>query len=106
MTAAAFPTIDELAFYDLGYSDGWDAHAEQVQTWLGITREALRLPTSAELAKARTCDNRPCSMRCQRCSRCFRYEAAYRNWSRYGSPDYPGAVKAAEILAQREQVAS
>jgi hypothetical protein len=101
---SALPTVDEMAFYDVGWTDGWDAHAERVQSWLGITREALRLPTRAEVAKARTCDNRPCPMRCQRCSKCFRSEAAYRNQQRYGSPDYPGVEKAAQARAQREGI--
>jgi hypothetical protein len=92
----------------LGFQQGWDAHGEQVDTWLGLTRAGLKLPTQIELERRRAYTNEPCNDRsCHgRCSRCIRAAAAIRNIARHGSPDYPGGpVQWGAVRLDRCQVA-
>lgn len=90
MTMLAPFSPEEFGSFVAGWLEGWDAHAEQVSNWLAPTVAALSAPTQAELARARQCDNQPCRTRCRRCSKCIRFEQAFRNRQRYGSDDYPG----------------
>jgi hypothetical protein len=99
----------ELGTYTAGFCDGWDAHAYRVQNWLGLAKQTLALPTQDELRRARTRTDEPCaevrsglrlSKDC-RCSTCTRAIAAWWNRQLYGSPDFPGSDRAAEILAER-----
>jgi hypothetical protein len=75
----------------VGYSQGWDAHGEMVDAWLGVTRAALKAPTRDELAERRQYRDDQCPTRCDRCSRCVRAAAVLRNRARHGQDDYPGA---------------
>jgi len=90
---AEFTTAEQGCF-DAGWFEGFEAGVATTeasyQAWLGGARTALRLPTQDALDAARTRTNDPCPARCQSCSRCIRYEAAWRNMRTYGSADYPG----------------
>jgi hypothetical protein len=79
-------TVGELQ----GYQRGWDDRDMQVQATFGLVRGVLDLPTQEALAQARAYSNEPCPRRCRSCSRCYRFEIAYRNRARYGCEDFPG----------------
>jgi hypothetical protein len=95
----------EQAAYEAGYLAGLangisaerrdrDRIDAEWQSWLGVAKSSLDLPTHAQLERSRTIDHQPCAARCKKCSRCI-HSLAY--WAR-GGRDYLGVGAETQIL--------
>lgn len=88
--------------YRLGYGAGWDGgwlhgRDDERTSWtkiIGAYRETITSPSQVELARVRA-TLRAC--RCGRCSTCARLAAMRHNLRVFGTADYPGVQRAAQL---------
>lgn len=82
--------------YRAGWLDGRDAEREAWNQIVAGWAAAAKQPTTEERDRALAdAPDRPCTAKCQKCSRCTRYIAAWHNQRRTGSFDYLGGPVAA-----------